>query len=283
MYCRFCGKEILDDSQFCPYCGGMLASAPNQDREKRAAIHDYPTSTTEEDATPQKHNEEYYRNQAKKTAGYQLMDAAKYLCYTALGVFLFLNIKMSPSYGWMKFLAYVVMAGIAILCVWGFNKVYLVNQTKIIYTATIGISIFVILASIGLRLIYETKVDQATADIPSAGNVLLTMTENAEYYSYTGEGYVTDPGTTVILNDSSLSSGDRFRVVLGKKYPLRVGAHHNTGHAYMDTSISFDAADLHNGPYKISKEVFFKSGNASSAVVTLTFERCCTFWEVIFY
>jgi hypothetical protein len=43
MFCRFCGKEIPADSNFCPYCGSVLASDAPQAGE--AAAPDVPHQT----------------------------------------------------------------------------------------------------------------------------------------------------------------------------------------------------------------------------------------------
>ena len=93
MFCRYCGKTIADDSDFCSYCGkslgtGNLASKPAEASQKK---------------------------KPEKTYDYTTLDFfMTALCYIALGVFLFFNIKMAPFYGIWKDIAYVVEAAIAI-------------------------------------------------------------------------------------------------------------------------------------------------------------------------
>ena len=36
MYCRICGKEIPDDSHFCPHCGReVVTAAPDKPAQKK--------------------------------------------------------------------------------------------------------------------------------------------------------------------------------------------------------------------------------------------------------
>ena len=37
MFCRFCGKAIQDDSEFCPYCGKAQGATPPPTAPKRIA------------------------------------------------------------------------------------------------------------------------------------------------------------------------------------------------------------------------------------------------------
>ena len=55
MFCRYCGKEVLDEAYMCPSCGSMLKELPIQQAE--AAQIAKPTQTIEE--KPQKKRDKY--------------------------------------------------------------------------------------------------------------------------------------------------------------------------------------------------------------------------------
>ena len=97
MFCRYCGKSIADDSDFCTYCGKALHSGTGSP---------LPAEKTEKDKTGHKYH--YNRLDFFMMA----------LCYLALGIFLFLNVKMAPFYGGWKFLAYILEAVLAIFLTW---------------------------------------------------------------------------------------------------------------------------------------------------------------------
>ena len=95
MFCRFCGKSIEGDSMFCPYCGKSIEeSTTGAERTISQLVMPNTTSNLREDA--------YYLSQISKIAGSTLRSITKIICYIALDVFLFLNIKMAPSYGMTK-------------------------------------------------------------------------------------------------------------------------------------------------------------------------------------
>jgi len=58
MYCKYCGKEIVNDSIFCNYCGGKQSST-NQD------IHNVDDTTTKIEVSPIK-VEVYKKKEPKK-------------------------------------------------------------------------------------------------------------------------------------------------------------------------------------------------------------------------
>ena len=146
------------------------------------------------------------------------------LCILPLGVFLLFNIKMAPSYGLLKFLCYVITSGIAIGLVTLFRKKVLTGKKKILYIITLFVSIIVILGSISLRIVYESKVDYVKKQIPSSGDILITLSEETEYYNSTGTGSIRNPSTNIKIGDKWYDSGDVIPITLNKNYFLRVGA-----------------------------------------------------------
>lgn len=275
MFCRFCGKSIEGDSVFCPYCGKPL----EENAVKPEKIVSQPTMT---DTTFNVRDDAYYLSQASKIAGSTLISITKIICYVALATFLFLNIKMAPSYGIIKTAIYVITAAIAIGLVVLFNKKVFSGKSKTKFKIVLIASVIVIVVSVGLRIVYETKVDSVTAQFPTSGSVKVIMTTHTDYYNDTGTGSIRNPSTNIRIGEKWYDSGAVIEVALNQKYSMRVGAGGSGSGGYIDTSITFTNSSFKNGRYTVTKEVRITSGPASIAEVQLTFKRYCTFWEVIF-
>lgn len=259
MFCRYCGKSIAEDSDFCTYCGRLINNNPN-------------------DMTP---------SAKEKLCNKKLSDSNSFfaehlplivrtLCYIALGTFLFFNIKMAPFYGWWKFLAYVVEAAIAIyLTILTKDRISESNSFNLKLLSVI-FSVLIILSSVTLRIVYESKVDIVEKDIPRSGTILVDISRDTDYYSYTS-GLVSDPSTSISINGAS----DPAKVTLGQptKLDIKVKGNHKSG-TTSDT-ITLYASDFADGTYSITKRVYLDGG--ISATVKVTLRRYCTFWEVIFY
>lgn len=181
-----------------------------------------------------------------------------------------------------KMQIYVITAAIAICLVVLFNKKVLAGKSKAKYTFVLVASIIVIIFSVGLRIVYETKVDSVTAQFPLSGSVKVIMTTHTDYYNATGVGFVRNPSTNIWISEKRYDSGSIIEVDLNQKYSMRVGAGGSEGSDYIDTSITFTNTSFKNGQYTVTKEVRITSGPASMAEVQLIFNRYCTFWEVIF-
>ncbi len=275
MFCRFCGKNIEDDSLFCPYCGKLLEGKQiEQERTISQPTMNTPPVNLRDDA--------YYLNQASKIAGSTLISITKLACYVALAVFLVLNIKMAPSYGITKIVFYVITSAIAIGLIALFNKKVLSAKSKAKYTFALIFSIIVIVASVGLRIVYESKVDSVTAQFPRSGSIKVRMSTHTDYYNATGTGSIRNPSTSIRIGENRYNNGAIIEVNLNEKYSMRVGAGGSRGSGYTDTNITFTNDSFKTGQYSITKEVIITSGPASMAEVQLTFKRYCTFWEVIF-
>ena len=127
-----------------------------------------------------------------------------------------------------------------------------------------------------LRIVYESKVDMAEKDIPLSGTILVDVSSDTDYYSYTS-GLVSDPSTSISINGAS----DPAKITLGQqtKLDIKVKGNHKTGTT--SDNITLYASVFSNGAYSITKRVYLDGGISASVKVTL--RRYCTFWEVIFY
>ncbi len=274
MYCRYCGETIRDDSSFCPFCGKQLVTD---------TIAPVKESGYQEPARKSLPSDEYYQREVKKLASSSLQSASKFCCYAALVVFLFFSLKMAPLYGTAQIVAYVIMAAFAIFLVTLFNKKVLPGNSKAAFTVVLWSSIFVIAASIGLRLLYESKVDAAEMDIPSSGKIYVQMTLNTHYFNSTGTGTIKNPSSHIKIGNDWHDSGASFEVMLNQKYDMRVGSGGSGSGGYIDTSITFKPSSFKEGRYVVEHDVRISGGPASLAEVTATFTRFCPFWDVIFY
>ena len=91
MFCRYCGKQIENDSDYCKYCGKVQTQTVTSEH-----------SNNNSDVSPQdsllSNGEKKGKVKEKnKKANYALQDATKVLCYIALAVFLFFNFKMNTA------------------------------------------------------------------------------------------------------------------------------------------------------------------------------------------
>lgn len=251
MFCRYCGKTIADDSDFCTYCGKSLNAS----------------NSLAEPAPKEK---------PKKTYHYTNLDFYMIaLCYLALGIFLFFNIKMAPFYGGWKFLAYIVEAAIAIFLTWVVKEKLEGFAPSKIKICSIVLSVLVIISSISLRVIYESKVEAAEADMPKSGPIIVDISRKVEYSSY-GGGVVYDPETSVEIDGAS----DITEITLGKPFTLEIECEGNNKRDNMSETLTLTASNFRNGIYTTTKMLYL---GGIRTEVKITLERVCTFWDVIFY
>ncbi len=257
MYCRYCGQYIAEDIDFCPLCG---RSVLNKDKD---------TGTSTEEL--------FIKSNASRGFFIEhLTLIVRALCYITLVIFLFFNIKMAPFHGWWKFLAYVVEAAVAIyLTVFTRDKIS-ECQSFNIKIFSIVFSIFIIISSIMLRIVYEVKVDIAETDIPSCGEILVDISYDTDYYSYMG-GLIYNPSTSVKINGASSTA----KISLGglTNLKIKVAGNHESG-STSDT-LTLHSSYFVNGTYSFTKTVSI--GRGISAIVKVKLRRYCTFWEVILY
>ena len=268
MYCRFCGKHIIEDSNFCPYCGKVVGEI------------DLIDSTY--DIEKNYFDEQYYKRKVSQTASVGLVSSTKIICYVALFVFLIFNIKMSPSYGWVKIAFYITTSAITIGLVTIVQKKVFISNRKTLYIIVLITSVMVIVTSISLRIIYEMKVDAVRTQIPSSGEIVLSLLEETEYFNDTGLGIIRNPNTSIRLYGKWYKNGDKIPVQLNKEYFLRVSSGGTEYGGYKDVFITFKKSSFTKGKYEINKVVPLTDDATIIAEVNLVFERYCAFWEVVF-
>ena len=258
MYCRYCGKAIAEDSEFCTYCGRLIGDNTNTEN-----------ATTEENLCNIKLNAE------SGCFSEYLPLIVRTLCYIALGAFLFFNIKMAPFFGVWKFIAYVIEAAIVIyLTVLTKNRISESNVLSIKMMSVV-FSLFIILSSFTLRIVYEYKVDAAEKDIPYSGTILVDVSQHTDFYSYIKEGVVRNPNTSISINGHS----EPAKVNLGQSNQLEITVKGNYISGTTSEVIILYASDFVNGEHSFTKTVHV-SGDIS-ATVKVELRRYCTFWEVI--
>ncbi len=259
MFCRYCGKSIAEDSDFCTYCGKSLFEKLNDTSTEKM---------TTSISAPCKPKNNFFTNNISL-----LVNAS---CYIALGVFLFFNIKMAPFYSGWKFLAYIVEAAIAIGLVVLTKRKIADSSNVSIKIVSLVFSILVILSSITLRIVYDSKVDMVERDIPSSGTILVDVGYDTDYYSYM-TGVVYDPNTSVEINGAN----DSAKITFGQPTKLEITVKGNHKKDSTSDTITLHSSDFTNGKYSITKSLYLEGG--PSATVEVKLRRYCTFWEVIFY
>ena len=258
MFCRYCGKSIEGDSEFCSYCGKSLATSA--DGGKGGVCKQIHSINQKAGCFFTQH----------------ISLIVKTLCYIALGVFLFFNIKMAPFFGFQKFIAYIAEGAIAIFLVVLTNKKIAENPSFALKILSIICSLLLIISSIGLRIIYDSKVDIALRDIPNSGTILVDIHHDTDYYSYSG-GLVYGPHTSVELNGVN----DITEITIGEPIQLEIECRSNYKTGTASDTITLYASDFKNGDFSITKKIYYEDG--LQATIKVTLERTCTFWDVVFY
>lgn len=252
--CKYCGKSIDGNSSFCRYCGKSTIVSADEVTPADSADHGSRPSVSKE----------------------KLPLILTALCHISLGVFLILNIKMAPFHGTAKVLAYIAEAILAIyLTILAKRKLSCSPSPRVIRTV-IAVSLTVIIVSVGLRIVYNSKVEMAEKDMPQSGTILVEISENTAYYAT--QHFIKRPHTTVEINGSE----DRAELTLGEPIELVIQCSGtNIGRDHIRETITIDADDFKNGSISFVKTVSISS--YTTANVTVTLRRYCTFWSVIFH
>ena len=264
MFCRFCGKEIQDDSDFCPYCGKNQSTqmVPPTYQQKKA-------------------------NTAKNKISISTLETiATIVFYVGIVGFLVLLFKMAPGVGSETVLSYIIIAVITIILSIIIHKIRDKKYTKKRQMIALLFGLLLLIPSIALRIVYEAKVDSVTANIPSSGTVCVQVKLDEEFFSYYYEGMVREPYSYITVDGRKYDGTTEFLIEMGKKYTVQIGAGYagRSGVASSSASgkttdtITLSPSNLKNG-YTIKEQVNLDGGYAD---VTVKLVRVCTFWEVIF-
>lgn len=265
MFCRFCGKAIQEDSEFCPYCGKAQGATPKHHTTKRPAP-------------------------AIKFPKFDCIDIftleiiASICFYIGIIGFLILFMTMAPGIGVDKFIAYIIGAAITIVSAVIVHKIRSKEFTKKRQLVALVFGLLLLIPSITLRIVYECKVDTAVADIPKSGTVCIGVDTDAEFYSYYGEGMIRNPYSRITFDGHN---GNTLYVDLNKPYTAKISAGHegrsgvalSSASGSKEKTVTFTQSNLRNG-YTFSESVSMSGG---SATVTVKVKRICTFWDVILY
>ncbi len=260
MFCRFCGKAIQEDSEFCPYCGKVLGIQQTN----------FATSTHKPDITP---------------IDIHTLSKLSSICfYVGIIVFYILFPKMSPGTGGFAYIIYIGSAGLVLATAVIVNKIRGKAHTRKMQFVALVFGLFLLLSSLTLRIIYECKVDDAVADIPKSGTVHLDVKIDEEFYSYYYEGLVRDPYSRITIDGQEdspihIELNQAYTAKITAGYAGRSGVAASAASGSTSKRITFTQSNLQNG-YTMLERVSLGGGFAE---VTVKFKRICTFWEVIFY
>jgi predicted nucleic acid-binding Zn ribbon protein len=265
MFCRFCGKQIPNDSGFCEHCGANLLQTM-QVTQRETKI---PTSTIPSKTHP------------KPTIQTQkLLDIVYYI---GIIVFVFTFGKMSPGWGFVAFLSYV---GGVVLYIWLTDKLRKrMKKTKLKKDIVVFL-VFVCIIAVGMitmTAIYNSKVDVVMNSTPTNGEVKVRVSLDEDFYTYFeyGPKTVSSPSSKIKIGDNWYNSGDVVTLKLNTTYPIEVCCRANSAEGISEGTINLQLKSILDG-YSITKHMSNKLWSFS-AEVTAEFERVVSFWEVIFY
>ena len=269
MFCRFCGKPIQEDSVYCPYCG------------KQQESH-------QETNVPSKEQTKVKRDKSNGINIATLSVVATICFYTGIVGFLILFMKMAPGIGGQRFSAYLIGAITVIVVAVVVHKIRDAAYTKRRQMLALVFGLILLIPSVILRIVYEYKVDDAVADIPKSGFVYVRVKLDEEFYSPFTSGLVREPYSYLTINGEK-TEGSIIQIELNKAYSAKIGVGYagvrtaelssDSTSGKIDKTITITQKNLKNG-YTIKATVPL---DGIYADVTVTFERVCTFWDVIRY
>ncbi len=261
MFCRFCGKPIHDDSEFCPYCG--------------------------KEQTPQQISSYKLKKTPKFNIDiFTLKTIASVVFYVGIVVFLILLFKMAPGVGQETTLSYIVIAVIIIILSVVVDKIRNKKFTKKRQMIALFFGLLLLIPSVTLRIVYEAKVDGVKSNIPSSGPVCVQIKINEEFYSYYRSDSVREPYSFITIDGNTYNSTTEFFIDIGKEYTVKIGAGYegrvgvasSSDSGKVTGTIILSPDNLRNG-YTLTKKVNLSTCYAE---VTVEFVRVYPFWEVIF-
>ncbi len=266
VYCKFCGTNILNDSINCPNCG----NSANIDLTKNETTSMFDGNN--------------YNKKTPQISYDNLESFSLKMSFISLIVFLFFNIKMAPSYGIKKLFFYIITAFVTICLVFAIGAFLIKMKKQVLHYLNIFLSFLLIASCVSLRIMYESKIDLVKEQIPTTGEVLIQYTEKTDYYNSYGEGSIQNPSTKIKIGDKWHYAMDKFLITLNNSYTFRVETGGGSKKGYFDGIITFEKSLFTQGKYIVPMRVKLNNSPLGDfAEMYLTFERCCTFWEVIFH
>ena len=253
MYCKYCGRSITIDSTFCPYCGKLLGQ-PQARSNQNIFTSDRGISQT-------------------------FKKSVFVLSIITLIVFLVLLWKMVPNIVSGKTLSYIIVAAIAFVLFYIFSHFYDNSESKFFFYFAAIVAALILVSSVGLRIVYEAKVDAYIADVPTDGKVVLKIKTTTNYYSYLNSGVIQNPRTSVYIDGKDLKSGSTFTAYLNKTYPMTIHSGYRETYGNKKTDITFSKNSISG---KSLEERIVLNTN-EYAIVNLSFSREGEFWDVIRY
>lgn len=179
---------------------------------------------------------------------------------------------------------YVVIGIIMVIVSCTIHKWKEYNIPWAVYMAAFIVSICMLLSIVTLRIVYEAKIDGATAHIPEDGMVTLRISIGQQLYDADGEKYASQERAVIKIEDKTYFDGDCIRVNLQEEYPIRVIYMESDVNGELEDTITFTGEDIYN-TYTIMKKVEIAEPETEGeyAVVVIRFEYGMEFWDVIFY
>ncbi len=272
MFCRFCGKEISDDSTFCAFCGKRLGKSypsrvsehVNDDIEEKLR--------SQEDKRPSNSN-------SKTNAGFH--DICFFLSL-GLYVLFFVLYKEVDPYAWLgNYFCYVIViiVGIALFLI---IQLHADTNTKSILALLIPV--LLVSSVLSLKHIYNSKLDSVLASPPQVGYSYVSVNIKDTYYNSTGEGHVKDPYIDLRFDGQPVRNGivnvpleKRIIVTADVSY---IWVYNGNVKGTGNTNIILKKDDIMRGT--VFKMEFPTQGD-QSCVLVIKLSRKLGFWDVVLF
>lgn len=307
MFCRFCGKQIPDDSLFCQKCGRSLeitknipSPVPTVQEQDRPAD---PVSSAFEQAIADA-NVSYREMTGKNTRAYVSASGSRYytngsyttedltprdanthknkslplviasVCSAVFALILFLMLfpNMAPGFGETKIISYITGAASACVLFTVLIVISFKRRSKTTCIISIVLSALVVCFFAVTHLIFFVKYDAAYDSVPSDEfvNVKLEIFPDSDYE-------VED--VTVEISGYEIKDGEVFSALAPGHYTASVTLRDKYGQILKtQESFNLDPYELKYGQIEL---FFIEQGLNHADFVNVRFTRVLSFWEVV--
>ena len=177
---------------------------------------------------------------------------------------------MSPSHGSKRVFLYIITSGIVVLA-------YVLFKKKIL-------GLLIVFCSV-LFIVFICKYSSVVDIIPESGQFNVKFSEDTEYYSYLENRYsIQDAKTEIIIDGEIYGRGDVIPLTIGKEYTYKLHVGGKNGGGFKEDTIVFDNSFFDDNKISFEQTVYSSDSvySFSYAKVEVSFERYCSFWDVIF-
>ena len=195
-----------------------------------------------------------------------------FVCTLALIVFLIANFYLAPieKQTAIMFIGDIIAFYIYFFSIRLIEAKYLRNFTRFF----IGLSLFVILAIVSLRIVYYVKLDKVSYDIPESGTIKVSVSYKEKYYldsfSWSTDSAHTDVWVNGASNIATITLGEETKITISGKV---VNEGNEETKMHVITKESFK-----NGQCVFEREISF---GHFTGKINIYLKPYLSFWDIV--